>query len=232
MRRAAVYIRVSTQEQAQEGYSVGEQKERLIAYCKAQDWLIADIYVDGGYTGSNLNRPGIQKLMAETDKFDVVLVYKLDRLSRSQRDTLYLIEEIFLPNNVDFVSMQESFDTSSPFGKAMIGLLAVFAQLEREQIKERTKMGRIARAKAGLYHGGGYIPIGYDYDHEAGKLVINPYEAEQVRKIFEWYLSGGSLKSITDRLQDEGFTNKYGSYSSWSSVRYILENETDRKSVV
>jgi len=226
VRRAAVYIRVSTQEQAQEGYSVGEQKERLIAYCKAQDWLIADIYVDGGYTGSNLNRPGIQKLMAETDKFDVVLVYKLDRLSRSQRDTLYLIEEIFLPNNVDFVSMQESFDTSSPFGKAMIGLLAVFAQLEREQIKERTKMGRIARAKAGLYHGGGYIPIGYDYDHDAGKLVINPYEAEQVRKIFEWYLSGGSLKSITDRLQDEGFTNKYGSYSSWSSVRYILENET------
>lgn len=224
MKRAAVYIRVSTQEQAQEGYSVGEQKERLIAYCKAQDWLIADIYVDGGYTGSNLKRPGIQKLMAETDKFDVVLVYKLDRLSRSQRDTLYLIEEIFLPNNVDFVSMQESFDTSSPFGKAMIGLLAVFAQLEREQIKERTKMGRIARAKTGLYHGGGYIPIGYDY--EDGKLVVNPYEAEQVRRIFEWYLAGDSLKTITDRLQDQGCTNRYGSYSSWSSVRYILENET------
>lgn len=224
MRRAAIYIRVSTQEQAQEGYSVGEQKERLIAYCKAQDWLIADIYVDGGYTGSNLNRPGIQKLMAETDKFDVVLVYKLDRLSRSQRDTLYLIEEIFLPNKVDFVSMQESFDTSSPFGKAMIGLLAVFAQLEREQIKERTKMGRIARAKAGLYHGGGNIPIGYDY--EDGHLVVNPYEAEQVKKIYAWYLEGASLKTITDRLQDAGYTNRYGSYSSWSSVRYILENET------
>ena len=224
MKRAAVYIRVSTQEQAQEGYSVGEQKERLIAYCKAQDWLIADIYVDGGYTGSNLKRPGIQKLMSETDKFDVVLVYKLDRLSRSQRDTLYLIEEVFLPNKVDFVSMQESFDTSSPFGKAMIGLLAVFAQLEREQIKERTKMGRIARAKTGLYHGGGYIPIGYDY--EDGKLIVNPYEAEQVRKIFEWYLAGDSLKTITDRLQDQGCLNRYGSYSSWSSVRYILENET------
>ena len=146
MRRAALYIRVSTLEQAQEGYSVGEQRERLIAYCKAQDWLIADIYVDGGYTGSNLNRPGIQKLMSETEKFDVVLVYKLDRLSRSQRDTLYLIEEIFRPNKVDFVSMQESFDTSSPFGKAMIGLLAVFAQLEREQIKERTWMGRVGAA--------------------------------------------------------------------------------------
>lgn len=88
MKRAALYIRVSTQEQAQEGYSVGEQKERLIAYCKAQDWLIANIYVDGGFSGSNLNRPAIQQLISETDKFDVVLVYKLDRLSRSQRDTL------------------------------------------------------------------------------------------------------------------------------------------------
>ena len=84
--------------------------------------------------------------------------------------------------------MQESFDTSSPFGKAMIGLLAVFAQLEREQIKERTKMGRIARAKLGLYHGGGYIPIGYDY--HGAKLIVNLYEAEQVRKIYEWYLAG------------------------------------------
>lgn len=224
MKRAALYIRVSTQEQAQEGYSVGEQKERLIAFCKAHDWIIADIYVDGGYSGSNLNRPGMQKLMSETDKFDIVLVYKLDRLSRSQRDTLYLIEEVFLPNDVDFISMQESFDTSTPFGKAMIGLLAVFAQLEREQIRERTKMGRIARAKAGLYHGGGHIPIGYDYVD--GHLVVNPYEAEQVCKIFEWYLSGLSLNSITERLQSEGYTNKYSSYNSWSSVRYILENET------
>jgi site-specific DNA recombinase len=224
VKRAAIYIRVSTQEQAEAGYSVGEQKERLIAYCKAQDWLIADIYVDGGFTGSNVKRPGMQKLIAETDKFDVVLVYKLDRLSRSQRDTLYLIEDVFLPNKVDFVSMQESFDTSTPLGKAMIGLLAVFAQLEREQIKERTKMGRVARAKSGLHHGGGYIPIGYEYDN--GKLIVNEYEAEQVRKIYEWYLSGSSLKAITDRLQAEGYTNRYGSYGSWSSVRNILENET------
>lgn len=224
MNRAALYIRVSTLEQAQEGYSVGEQKERLIAYCKAKDWIIADIYVDGGYTGSNLNRPGIQKLISETDKFDLVLVYKLDRLSRSQRDTLYLIEEVFRPKGVDFISMQESFDTSTPFGKAMIGLLAVFAQLEREQIKERTWMGRVARAKTGLHHGGGHIPIGYEY--EDGHLVINPYEAEQVRKIYEWYLAGDSLKAITDKLQDAGYTNRYSSYNSWTSVRNILENET------
>ena len=224
MKRAALYVRVSTLEQAQEGYSIGEQRERLIAYCKAHDWAIADIYVDGGYSGSNLKRPGVQKLMSETDKFDVVLVYKLDRLSRSQRDTLYLIEEIFLPNSVDFVSMQESFDTSSPFGKAMIGLLAVFAQLEREQIKERTKMGRIARAKSGLYHGGCYVPIGYDYEN--GKLVVNPYEAEQIRKIFEWYIAGESLIGIANRLQEAGYKNRYGSWSSWSSIRNVLGNET------
>jgi len=222
MKRAALYIRVSTLEQAQEGYSVGEQKERLIAYCKAKDWIIADIYVDGGYTGSNINRPGIQKLISETDKFDLVLVYKLDRLSRSQRDTLYLIEEVFRPNNVDFISMQESFDTSTPFGKAMIGLLAVFAQLEREQIKERTWMGRVARAKTGLHHGGGYAPIGYNY--EDGKLTINHYEAEQVRKIYEWYLAGSSCKAIAMRLQEEGYSNRYSSWNNWSSVRNVLGN--------
>lgn len=194
MKKAGLYIRVSTLEQAQEGYSIGAQKERLIAFCKAHDWAIADIYVDGGYTGANLDRPGMQKLISEIGKMDVVLVYKLDRLSRSQKDTLYLIEEVFLPNNVDFVSMNESFDTSTPFGRAMIGILSVFAQLEREQIKERTQMGRIARAKQGLYHGGGCMPIGYDY--KDGKLVVNEYEAIQIKKIFEWYIGGMATDKI------------------------------------
>ncbi len=85
-------------------------------------------------------------------------------------------------------------------------------------------MGRVARAKAGLYHGGGHIPIGYDYAD--GKLIVNPYEAEQVRKIYEWYLAGGSLKTISERLQKEGFCTRYGNYSSWTTIRNILENET------
>lgn len=224
MKRIAIYIRVSTLEQVQEGYSIEEQKDRLIAYCRAHDWAIADIYVDGGYSGSNLKRPGIQKLMSETTNFDVVLVYKLDRLSRSQRDTLYLIEEVFLPNQVDFVSMQESFDTSSPFGKAMIGLLAVFAQLEREQIKERTFMGRVARAKKGLHQGGGKIPIGYTYN--GSTLIVNPYDAEQVRKIFELYLSGKSLADIFHFMKRAGYATKYGEYKNWSSIRNILRNPT------
>jgi site-specific DNA recombinase len=227
MKKVGLYIRVSTLEQAQEGYSVGEQKERLINFCKAHDWLIADVYVDGGYTGANLDRPGMQKLISEIDKLDVVLVYKLDRLSRSQRDTLYLIEEIFLPGGVDFVSMQESFDTATPFGRAMIGILSVFAQLEREQIKERTRMGKIARAKEGLYQGGIYFPIGYDYIN--GKLTVNEYEAVQVRKIYDWYLDGMSPIKIADKLRSEGYTNRYGSWSELSNgtgVLRILCNDT------
>lgn len=224
MKRAGLYICVSTLEQAQEGYSIGAQKERLIAFCKAHDWTIMDIYVDGGYTGANINRPGLQKLISE---IDIVLVYKLDRLSRSQKDTLYLIEEVFLPNNVDFVSMSESFDTSTPFGRAMIGILSVFAQLEREQIKERTHMGLIARAKQGLYHGGGKPPIGYNYDHENGKLVINEYEAIQIKKIFEWYSNGMSTDKIAERLKSEGYKNKYKSWDivNGSTVAKILCND-------
>jgi site-specific DNA recombinase len=223
MKKAGIYIRVSTLEQAQEGYSIGEQKERLIAFCKAHDWLIADIYVDGGYSGANTSRPGLQKMIAEIAKLDVVLVYKLDRLSRSQRDTLYLIEEVFLPNGVDFVSMSESFDTSVLFGRAMIGILSVFAQLEREQIKERTAMGRMERAKNGLFHGGIYYPIGYDYID--GKLVVNEYEAAQVRKIYEWYLDGMSPDKIAERLRDEGYTNRYSSWINNTSVRSVLTSE-------
>jgi site-specific DNA recombinase len=226
LKRAALYIRVSTLEQAQEGYSIGAQKERLIAFCKAHDWLIVEFYIDSGYTGSNLDRPGIQKLIAETKNCDLVLVYKLDRLSRSQRDTLYLIEDVFLPNGVDFVSMNESFDTSSPFGRAMIGILSVFAQLEREQIRERTKMGKLARAKEGLWGGGANSAIGYDYID--GHLVVNDYEAVQVRKIYALYLDEMSPAKIAAQLRAEGYTNRYGSWSELSghtSVLRILCNE-------
>lgn len=226
MKRAALYIRVSTLEQAQEGYSIGAQKERLLAYCKAQDWAVAEFYIDGGYSGSNLDRPGIQKLVSEVASFDLVLVMKLDRLSRSQRDTLHLIEDVFLPNKVDFVSMSESFDTSTPFGRAMIGILSVFAQLEREQIKERTYMGKLERAKEGLYHGGAFYPVGYDYVD--GRLAVNEYEAAQVRKIYEWYLDGESPEKIAERLRTQGYTNRYGSWSETSgrlSVLRILSSE-------
>ena len=151
----AIYVRVSTAEQKMHGYSVGEQIDRLTNFSKALGYDKPQIYNDAGYSGATLDRPALSVLINDVKarKVEKVLVYKLDRLSRSQKDTLMLIEDIFLQNGCDFVSISENFDTSTPLGRAMIGILAVFAQLEREQIKERMSMGREARAKQGKYAG-------------------------------------------------------------------------------
>ena len=200
MKVARIYIRVSTQEQAIEGYSIPAQKEKLTNYCKAKDYIIGDVYVDGGFSGANMDRPGLQKLLSdiENKETDVILVYKLDRLSRSQKDTLYLIEDVFLPKDIAFVSMQESFDTSTPFGRAMVGILSVFAQLERENIRERSTLGKEERAKEGLW-GGGMDPFGYDYIPEKDMLVPNA-NAEIVKKAYELYLEGHGAPSIAKKL--------------------------------
>lgn len=222
MKKAAIYIRVSTQEQANEGYSVQAQKERLINYCKARDWIIQDIYIDPGFSGSNLERPAMKSLLNNLDEIDLVLVYKLDRLSRSQKDTLHLIEDIFLVNDIDFVSMNESFDTATPFGRAMIGILSVFAQLEREQIKERSLMGRIERAKEGLYHGGWNVPTGYRYIPDTNELIIDDYEASQIKLIYKLYLEGKSMTAIRNFMSDSGYTTSYGNYAHVKTVSNIL----------
>lgn len=221
-KNVAIYVRVSTDIQV-DGYSIDEQIERLENYCDANRWIIYNKYIDPGYSGSNLDRPGLTDMVKDIrkNKIDLVLVYKLDRLSRSQKDTLYLIEEEFLPNGVDFISMTENFDTSSPFGRAMIGILSVFAQLERENIKHRLSMGHIGRAKAGYWRGGSNPPIGYDFID--GRLVINEYEALQVRLIYKMFLEGNTIHSIT-RYMNEHYTNRYSSYAESGQTGVILKN--------
>ena len=116
---AGIYVRVSTQEQAQEGYSIGEQEDRIKKYCSAMGWTVYKVYADPGFSGGSTNRPALQQLIQDVKdhRINKVVVYKLDRLSRSQRDTLNLIEDVFNSNEVDFVSMSENFDTSSPFDR-------------------------------------------------------------------------------------------------------------------
>ncbi len=230
MKSVAIYCRVSTQEQAAEGYSIGEQQARLTKFCDAHDWKIAHIYSDPGFSGAKLQRPALQRMINDcaAHVFDVVLVYKLDRLSRSQKDTLYLIEDVFNVNNISLVSMCENFDTLSPFGRAMIGILSVFAQLERDQITERMTMGRIGRAKAGYFSGGSRPPIGYDriQDPHTGKqvLVINEYEAAQVRKIYSLFLDDNmTFKAITQYMH-ERYRTRYGDWSYVSSVSRLLHD--------
>ena len=200
-RKAAIYIRVSTDFQAEEGYSIEAQKEQLTAYCVSKSIKNYDYYIDGGWSGSNIERPEIQRLIKDVkdDKISHVIVYKLDRLSRSQKDTLYLIEDVFNPHGVDFVSLNESMDTSTPMGRLMLGILSAFAQLERENIRLRTRMGMKERVKAGLWMGGGRVPFGYDYDKEQGILVPNK-DAEKVKQIYDLYLKGYSGQNIANIL--------------------------------
>lgn len=221
--KGACYVRVSTENQL-ENYSIEEQTDRLKSYCVAKDITVTDFYTDGGYSGGNLNRPALRRLIGdiENGQIDIVVVYKLDRLSRSQKDTLSLIEDKFLANQVDFISVNENFDTSTPFGKAMIGILSVFAQLEKDQITERFTMGRIGRAKSGLFHGGAYAPTGYDY--QDGNLTVNEYEALQIRELFERFANGYSLHDCWLYMQKK-YTTKYGSWNSESNVSRILRNE-------
>lgn len=222
-KRVACYIRVSTENQL-ENYSIDEQTDRLKAFCKAKDLNIVKFYTDGGYSGGNMDRPGLRQMLKDINNknIDMIIVYKLDRLSRSQKDTLTLIEDEFLSNDVDFVSMSENFDTSTPFGKAMIGILSVFAQLEKDQITERFTMGRIGRAKNGYYHGGPTAPTGYDYID--GELVVNEYEALQIKEVFKRFLDGESINAIR-KYMSEHYTNKYGNWSSHTLVLNILKNK-------
>ena len=221
--KVAIYVRVSTTAQLEEGYSIEEQKAKLESYCDIKDWNIYEIYTDGGFSGSNTERPALEQLIrdAERKKFDTVLVYKLDRLSRSQKDTLYLIEDIFLKNNIEFVSLLENFDTSTPFGRAVIGLLSVFAQLEREQIKERMQLGKLGRAKSGKSMMWARTSYGYDYQKETGSLTINPAQSLVVEYIFERYLAGRSITKLRDDLNE-----KYPKEIGWNyrAVRGILSN--------
>lgn len=223
--RVGAYVRVSTLEQAQKGYSVGEQKDKLKKYCEIKDWLLAKTYVDPGFSGSNLERPAMQQMImdCEDHKLDTILVYKLDRISRSQKDTLHLLEDVFEKNNVSFVSLNENFDTSTAFGRASIGILSVFAQLEREQIKERMAMGKTGRAKKGLYQGGGVIPFGYDYEN--GQLIINQAEADVVKAIFTMYKSGMGPALVANTLNEQGFVGKTTRWSH-KSVAQIIRNQT------
>lgn len=221
MPTAACYVRVSTDHQ-RENYSIGEQTSRLQAFCQAKDITIGKIYTDGGYSGGNLNRPALQEMLSHLKEYDIVIVYKLDRLSRSQKDTLLLIEDYFLVSKVDFISVCENFDTSTPLGRAMIGMLSVFAQLEKDQITERFTMGRIARAKNGYYHGGSTAPTGYDYIN--GRLVINDTEARQVQELYERFRQGHSIYDCWQYMQSR-YDTKYGGWKSETLVRNVLRNE-------
>jgi len=219
--RAAIYLRVSTLDQV-DGYSLDNQRERLMAYCTAQGWTDVTVYMDDE-SGTNMNRPGLKRLVrhAQEKKIDAIVVLKLDRLSRKQKDVLYLLEEVFEPNDVVFKSATEPFDTSTPLGKAMIGVLAVFAQLERDMIVERTVAGKLQRIRSGKHHGG-HAPFGYQWQESGDDLEIVADEADTVKKIFECFIDGDSYNNISKWVQ-----SKHPSYTFDAGIiKRILKRPT------
>jgi DNA invertase Pin-like site-specific DNA recombinase len=225
--RCAVYTRKSTEEGLDmEFNSLDAQREACEAYVasqKAEGWLLVpDRYDDGGFSGGTLERPALQRLMADIEarRVDVVVVYKIDRLSRSLMDFAKLVE-VFDRNNVTFVSVTQSFNTTTSMGRLTLNILLSFAQFEREVIGERIRDKFAASRKKGMWMGG-WAPLGYDIKDP--KLVVNDAEAATVRMLFQRFLRVGSMTKLVVALRSEGMTTKGGKPIDKGYVYRILNN--------
>jgi len=214
-----LYPRVSTEDQFRNGHSLGEQKERMLKLCDYKNYEVYKVYEDAGISAKDMNRPAFQEMIQDIKdgKINKIIVYKLDRLTRSIKD----LEEIctFLEeNNCSLESMCEDINTSTANGKFFIRMLTILAQLEIERTSERTKFGMIGAVKKG--HFVGRAPIGYDKVDK--KLVINDIESEVIRRIFDLYIKGMAANAITKLLNEEKVLNR-----KWipTLVDRILSNE-------
>jgi DNA invertase Pin-like site-specific DNA recombinase len=219
--RAAIYARVSTEDQAKEGFSIAAQSKRLNAYCKARGWGLAGEYVDDGYSGREIKRPAYQRMMAERDKWDVMVVLKMDRIHRNSRNFAVMMDNL-RDWGKEFNSMQESFDTTTAIGRFVMDTIQRIAQLESEQIGERVKMGMTQKAKKGNGYLGFGEPYGYDYSDK--KLSMKDEEAAVVREIFITYLVGASLQEIVDGLNARNIPAKKGGAWTKEAIANILRN--------
>lgn len=219
--KTAIYVRVSTEEQAKEGYSIKAQLQRLTDFANSQGWNITHEFIDDGYSAKDLERPDMQKMIKciENNEFDVVLVYRLDRLVRSVMN-LHELLTLFDDHKVMFKSATEMFDTTSAMGRFFITLVGAMAQWERENLGERVHMGMKRMVEEGK-RAGGSAPFGYDL--EDGKLIINIEEAKWVRYIFDAYRTKGK-RAIAEVLNQNGIRTKKGSYWQDSVVTYVATN--------
>lgn len=219
--KVAIYIRVSTLDQALEGYSLAAQRRSLEGWAKANDHEVVGIYEDAGISGKDIvHRPAMKKLIADAHsrQFDIVLCWALSRLTRSVAD-LYNTWETLSSKDISLVSYTESFDTSTPTGRAMMGLLGVFAQMERELTSERVKAAMEERARQGKRTCSEVL--GYDLDG-SDSLRINAHEAEIVQYIFDRYLTYRNLSAVAELCRLKGYCGKRGRvFKAWH-IKIIL----------
>src|SRR5215207_5778217 len=219
--RCAIYTRVSTEHGLEQEFnSLDNQREAAEAYVKSQaheGWrCLPTRYDDGGFSGASMERPALQQLLAEirSRRIDVVVVYKVDRLTRSLTDFAKLVE-LFDQHGVSFVSVTQSFNTTTSMGRLTLNVLLSFAQFEREVTGERIRDKIAASKKKGLWMGG-HVPLGYRV--EKRKLVIHEHEAATVRLIFERYLARGSLPSLQEELREGGVRTRARPLASGKTI--------------
>jgi DNA invertase Pin-like site-specific DNA recombinase len=225
--RCAVYCRKSSEEGLEQEFnSLAAQREACEAYIasqKAEGWLlVGDRYDDGGFSGGTLERPALKRLLAdiEAKRVDVILVYKIDRLSRSLMDFSKLVEA-FERNQVTFVSVTQSFNTTTSMGRLTLNILLSFAQFEREVIGERIRDKFAASRRKGMWMGG-WAPLGYDIKDR--KLVINEPEAKLVQSIFRRFARGIQPQALIEQLANEGARNKNGKPIDKGYLYRVLHN--------
>lgn len=219
--KTAIYIRVSTDEQAKHGYSIAAQLEKLEAFCVSQGWEVTSVYIDDGQSAKNLDRPKFIEMINEVQdgQFDVLLVYKLDRLTRSVLD-LYKILKVLDDHNCSFKSATEVYDTTNAMGRLFITLVAAIAQWERENLAERVRFGMEKKTKLGLWKGG-KSPYGYTILDK--RLILNEDEADVVKEIFTLSKTKG-FYTIAKLLTNKSYPTRSGNDWHVDSVRDIANN--------
>ncbi len=225
--RAAIYVRVSTEEQAAEGYSIGAQKEMLQDYCIVEGWEVAGVYEDDGYSGRSVKRPAYQRMMSEMDSWDVLLVIKMDRIHRNSRNFMNMME-VLSKHGKMFVSQSEALDTTNALGRFVVDMIQRLAQLESEQIGERTYMGMrekaetLDKAEEGKRTMGFTPPFGYRLEN--GGLEEEPDELPIVSRMFSEYLGGSTMDEISWSLGREGILTRRGNPWNKRNMSTVLHN--------
>jgi len=220
----ALYVRVSTDKQADEGFSLEAQQERLQAFCVAQGWNVCleHIYIDAGVSGKSTDRVQFQAMLQAAKNGNVkrIVAMKLDRVARNVREFLATVDQL-KEWQCDLVLVKESFDTSTPHGRFALTMFAAMAELEASTITERVMTGKATKAGKGGYNGSA-CPLGYNYSN--GDFTVNQGEAHWVREVFSRFLGGASMNSIAKHMNEVGATTKKGGKWYAVTVDYILRN--------
>src|SRR3989338_7590165 len=207
----AIYVRVSTEDQAKEGYSLEVQKEHLESFANREGYEVFRVYCDDGVSAYSTRRPALQALFADAKakRFELVVVHKIDRFSRNLKDLLMLVDELSY-YGVAFKSATEPFDTTTSAGMLMFQQLGSFAEFERNRIAERVFPGMLKGVQQGNWQGARYSPYGYRYNKANKLLEIEEREANIVKLIYAMYLSGKSTHDIAAYLDRKGYKTRTG----------------------